>query len=182
MDLNSAAAGSTNVVTPGSDYDVTSSGTGIYNTADSCRFVYTQVTGNFDITVQVASISGGIPQYPQAGLMARNAGGSQPDVAITASPVGGYRFKHRDSAAVSTTQVQTPTSVNAAFPNVYLRLQRVGNLFNSYYSSNGTTWIMLGSVTLSTLPSSTPIYVGLAVASNSTSATTTAQFRGLTGV
>ena len=185
-DIGSPLAGSTATVTNDSAYNVTAGGTGIYNNADSFRFVYTQVTGNFDIAVQVTSLSAVTGAYAQAGLMARaTLDAASPDVAITASPSGGYRFKYRASASgAATTQTQTPASVNAERPSCrrVVRLTRVGNLFTTYYSTNGTTWTKLGSVTMTALSATTPIYVGMAVASNSATGTTTADFQNFTGV
>ena len=73
QDIGATNTGSTTTLADDSSYDVTAGGTGIYNNADSFRFVSTQVTGNFDIAVQVAGISdtGIAGTYPQAGLMAR---------------------------------------------------------------------------------------------------------------
>jgi regulation of enolase protein 1 (concanavalin A-like superfamily) len=106
---------------------------------------------------------------------------ASPDVAVTASPNSGYRFKYRAASGAATTQTQTASSISANFPAAWVRLTRVGNLFTSYYSVNGSTWTVLGSVTLTALPATTPIYVGLAVASNSATATTTADFQNWTG-
>ena len=164
-------------------YNITAGGTGIYNTADSFRFVYTQVTGNFDIAAQVSSVSAVTGAFAQAGLDARaTLDAASPDVGITASPSGGYRFKYRGASGAATTQTQTPTSVSAAFPAAWVRIKRVGNLFTSYYSTNGTTWTKLGSVTMTALSATSPIYVGMAVASNSATGTTTADFQNFTGV
>jgi regulation of enolase protein 1 (concanavalin A-like superfamily) len=181
-DIGAPLAGGTNTLTDDSAYDVTAGGTGIYGNADSFRFVYRQVTGDFDIAVQVTNLTIGVAgTYPQAGLLARaTLDAASPDVGITASPVGGYRFKHRDSSGAATTQTQT-SNVNATFPNVWLRMKRAGNVFTTYYSADGVTWTTMGTVTLTTLPASTPIYIGMAVASNTNSATSTASFRNFTG-
>jgi fibronectin type 3 domain-containing protein len=183
-DIGAPLAGSTSTITDDSAYDVTAGGTGIYANADSFRYIYTQVTGNFDVAVQVTNLTnpGVTGTYPQAGLLARaSLDPSSADVGITASTVGGYRFKHRDTTAAATTQTQTNSSISANFPSVWLRMTRVGNLFTTYYSTDGVHWTTMGSVTLTSLSATSPIYIGMAVASNTNSATSTASFRNFTG-
>jgi fibronectin type 3 domain-containing protein len=181
-DIGASPSGSTSVVNDGTDYDITAGGPGIYGTADGGRFVYKQVTGDFDIKVQVTSISAA-GTYPQAGLMARtDLSTGALDVAITASSTyvspGSYRFKYRNAPGAATTQTQG--GGQASFPNTWMRLTRVGNVFTTYFSSNGTTWTKLGSVTLSTAPPT--MLVGMVAASNNTTDTTTASFRNFSGV
>ncbi|MDB5911149.1 MAG: domain containing protein [Massilia sp.] len=181
-DIGATPSGSTTVINDGTDYDVTAGGPGIYGTADGGRFVYQQVTGNFDIKVQVTNITAA-GTYPQAGLMARtDLSTGAMDVAITASSTyvtaGSYRFKYRSAPGAATTQTQGGGQAN--FPNTWVRLTRVGNVFTSYVSSNGTTWTQLGTVTLSTAPST--MLVGMVAASNVTTSTTTASFRNFSGL
>lgn len=173
LDIGASPAGSTTVITPGSDYDMTAGGPAIYGTADGFRFDYEQITGNFDLKVRINSISvaGAIAQ---AGLMARaTLDASSPEVAVTASPASGYRFKYRTTTGGATTPANTIGT--CSYPNVWVRLQRVGNVLTGYFSTDGVTWTSTGSVTLA-LP--TTIYVGLAAASNDSTDLTTVQFRG----
>ena len=176
VDINMTPAGSTNVITDGKDYDVTAGGTGIYNTADGFRFVYEPLTGDFDVRVQIAGISavgGGV--YPQAGIAARGTlDAGSPTVALTASPTGGYRFKYRSTANGAVTQTQTGA---ATFPSVFIRMTRAGNVFTTYYSTDGATWTKYGTVTLAL---GATIDVGMAATSTTVAAQTTAQFRGFT--
>jgi hypothetical protein len=60
-------------------------------------------------------------------------------------------------------------------------LKRVGNVFTSYYSTDGVTWTQVGTVTLSAFLSLSPVYVGMAATSTSLGATTTAAFTNFTG-
>ncbi|MDB5299714.1 MAG: cell surface receptor domain protein, partial [Phycisphaerales bacterium] len=140
------------------------------------------VTGNFDIKVQVTNITAA-GTYPQAGLMARtDLSTGAMDVAITASSTyvspGSYRFKYRNAPGAATTQTQG--GGQASFPNTWVRLTRVGNVFTTYASSNGTTWTQIGTVTLSTAPPT--MLVGMVAASNVTTSTTTSSFRNFSGL
>jgi len=83
----------------------------------------------------------------------------------------GYRFTYRTSTGG--TSVATGSGA-ASFPNVWVRLTRVGNAFTGYMSSDGTNWTQVGTITIA-LPST--IFVGMAASAKSATATTTAQFR-----
>jgi len=176
VDINASQTGSTTVVNPGTDYDVTAGGPAIYNTADGFRFLYLQQTGNFDVKVRINSISfaGGIDQ---AGLMARTSlDPSSPEVSVTASPSNGYRFKYRTTQAGATNSLTTSAPTN--YPNVWLRLQRAGTLFTGYFSSDGVNWTSAGSITVAL---SDPLYLGLASAANVTTSTINVQLPFLPG-
>jgi len=177
-DINSTPAGSTTIVTPGKDYNVVAGGADIGGTtADGFRFLYEQATGDFDMKVQVNSLTQVIPNT-FAGLMARESltGGSRM-VFSGASASDGYRFNYRTDTDATGTFNKVGT---VSYPNVWVRLVRQGDTFTGYSSTDGTNWTQTGQVTLS-LP--TQVYVGIAVASHSTTQTTTAQLRNfnLTG-
>jgi hypothetical protein len=63
-------------------------------------------------------------------------------------------------------------STGSAVP-LWLKLKRVGNVFTTWYSSNGLGWTPLGTANL-TLP--TTIKAGLAVSANNNTALNTASF------
>ncbi len=172
MDIGASPAGSTTLVTPGSAYVVTAGGPGVTGNADGFRFLYTQQTGNFDVMVQVDSLTVA-GNFSTAGIMARSTTDTtSPNVYMSASPVN-YRFKSRST--VSGTEAITASSGTNSYPNVWVRLSRVGNLFTGYFSADGVTWTTLSSITLA-LP--TTLDLGLAVAANSLTQTTTAQLSG----
>ncbi len=171
VDIGATPSGSTTVVTPGSDFNVTAGGPGVAGTADGFRYIYQSQTGDFDVKVQVSSLSVA-GNYATAGILARTAlTTTSPDVYMSASPVN-YRFKERATDG-GVNNIATGGSVS--FPNAWVRLSRVGNVFTGYYSANGTSWTTLSSINLS-LP--TTLKLGLAVASNVTTTTTTATLRG----
>ncbi|HEV2688268.1 MAG TPA: hypothetical protein VGV35_06930, partial [Bryobacteraceae bacterium] len=174
-DINTSIAGSTTAVGT-NGYDVTAGGADIYGTADSFRFVYRQQTGDFDISVQVAALAN-TNIDSKAGLMARASLSAGDVMAFSGTTAAdGYRFTRRTSSGALT--LNTKSTDPVAFPNVWLRLQRVGNTLNAYHSTDGVNWTLTGSQTL-TLPAT--LYIGLAVTAHSTTATTTAQFRDFQG-
>ena len=172
-DVNATPAGSTTVVADGSAYDITAGGADVYGTSDGFRYAYRAVTGDFDVKVQVQSFAGPTATS-KAGLMARTSlDANSANVFSHVTPGGGYRFGRRATAGGTTTLVKTGTP---SFPNAWVRLTRVGNVFTGYYSADGVNWTQTSSAS-QTMPGT--VFLGMAVSANSTTQTATAQFRGL---
>jgi regulation of enolase protein 1 (concanavalin A-like superfamily) len=166
-------AGSTTVVSNGVDYNVSAGGTDIWNSSDSFRFVSRSVTGDFDMAVRVNALTY-VNDFTQAGLMARDG---------TAANARNFMVKYRARADARVTYRTTTggATVGAGtgavkVPNAWLRLQRTGNTFVGYASSNGTSWTEVARVTMS-LP--TTLQIGVAVCSRQQGTATSAQFRSL---
>jgi len=170
VDIGNPAIASTDIYT-GNGMNIRSAGSDIGGYNDQFNFDYQLRTGNFDVSVCLAGL--GLSEvWAQAGLMARaslNAG--SPFAAALATPgmVGDFFADRTATNGLAATAGSFP----ANYPNTWLRLNRVGNLFSGYGGYDGTNWTPLGSVTIS-MPSQ--IYLGLAVASHNTNEPTTAEF------
>ncbi len=170
-DIGATPAGSTTVVTPGSAFSIVAGGPGVSGTSDGFRYVFQSQTGNFDVQAQISSLTVA-GNFSTAGIMARSTlNANSANVYMASSPVND-RFKYRPTSGATTTIITGP---NVTFPNVWVRLTRVGNLFTGYTSTDGANWTAVSSISLN-LP--TTLYLGLAVASNDTTDTTTAQISG----
>lgn len=168
---NPTPSGSTQTIASGKDYNVTAGGGDIWANADSFRFVYKQITGDFDISVLVAGITATHATAP-AGLMARSTlTSSSANVIQRTDASSRYRFAYRTTTGGTTTATGSLVGTPGA---TWLRLKRVGNTFTGYSSSDGTNWTQTGTVSVN-LGSS--VFVGMATASKNPAATTTAQFR-----
>ncbi len=170
-------AGSSVTVTPNKDFNVSAGGNDVYANSDTFGYLYQQVTGDFDFAVQLSALSNP-SSLAKAGLMAREtlAANSRNAFVYATPSTGGYRFTSRGTTGGSTTAAGSGTST---FPNDWLRMQRVGNVFNGYRSSDGVNWTLVSSVTLNVGQS---IFVGMAAVSHTTTATVTAQFRNFTNL
>jgi hypothetical protein len=73
VDIGDILPGKTAEIKPGSDFDVKGYGRmfGLHFGSDEGRFVYARVTGDFEVTVQVAGIHNADQAYTEAGLMVR---------------------------------------------------------------------------------------------------------------
>jgi regulation of enolase protein 1 (concanavalin A-like superfamily) len=168
-------AGSTTVVAEASAYDVVAGGRDINGTADSFRFLAQRRTGDFDVKVRLQSLDPS-HAWAKAGLMAREdlSAGSRMVFTFATPNVNGYGQIYRGTAGGGTISKSAATTV--AYPNGWLRLRRVGDVFTGYRSTDGVNWTVISTVNLALSPT---VYFGLAVSSHNEAATTTARFRDL---
>jgi regulation of enolase protein 1 (concanavalin A-like superfamily) len=152
-------------------YTVTGAGTQIYGTADAFNYAYQPLSGDGTILARLVSLQGG-SGYVSAGVMIReslNAGSTNAKTADWASYHAIY-FDVRSTTGGSTSE---PASLGVT-PPYWVKVSRSGNTFSSYVSSDGVTWVQLG--TSQTISMAQNVYVGLAVTSGSSSTYATATF------
>ena len=178
VDISAVPAGSTTVVGADTAFDVTGGGGDINGAADRFRFVYREVTGDFDVRVRLQSLTH-THEWTKAGLMARqDLSSDSRNVFMLATPgENGFRISSRFSDGGTT--LVTGAGGAVSYPNTWLRLRRTGATFTGYRSSDGVNWFFVGSRTLS-LPER--VYFGMALTSHDTRATATAKFRDLSDV
>lgn len=170
-----------------SGYEVQAGGADVWGLQDQCHFAHLVCEDDFDIQVQLTSLEAA-HQYTKAGLMARESLDSDsahayfvvfPDNSPRNKNNGGYEFQYRsmkngDSAAIYPDDYTSePPLFPVNYPDTWLRLQRHGNEFLSWYSADGVEWIRFSSKVL-TLDKS--LLVGLAVTSHDASKSTMATF------
>ncbi len=171
--INENPAGSTTTITQNQDYTITAGGPGVSGTSDGFRYVFAAETGDFDVAVKVNSLTVA-GNFSTAGIMARDSlSANGANVYMSASPTN-FRFKYRLSDGA--TENVTAGSTALTYPNVYVRLKRVGSVFSGYSSTDGVIWTLMGQQTVATLQAT--CYLGLAVAANTTATTTTANLTG----
>ena len=170
-------------------FDMTAGGVDIWGVKDEFNFVYVERTGNFDLVSRIESLTAA-NQYTKAGIMAREdlTPGSRhiyfqvfPDNSPRNKNNGGYEFQYRivkDSSmkAIYPKSSEGTPEFPVAFPNTWIRLQRIRNEFTGYYSSDGRTWKVYTTYALE-LPSK--IYLGLAVTSHNANNSASAKFRNI---
>ncbi len=152
-------------------------GADIWNAADEFRFVYKPLSGNGWIVAYVESVANTDP-WAKAGVMIRETleTGST-FAAVYATPGNGCRYQGRlttDVAAVSDTSVATAEQIAMRTP-YWVKIERVGNAFNGYYSTDGTNWTGM-SWNPQTIAMASDAYVGLAVTSHSADVLASAEF------
>jgi hypothetical protein len=156
-------------------FDVYSDSIGAWGAYDEATFVYEQVTGPFDKEMRVEYVDPA-SQWARAGLIVRDvpnfgvnraaqtgSGSTTPpwdgvasryqkvhvQPVITAMGTAGaddYESNRRLDTGGQTDGPQT-VGHTPAYPNAWVRLQRVGQTFTKFASDDGVNWINLGSTT-----------------------------------
>ncbi len=169
-----------------SGFDVTAGGADIWGTRDEFHFSYQKLRSDFDISVQILSLSAA-NQYTKAGIMARVDSGDNsqhvyfqvfPDNSPRNKNNGGCEFQYRlakggEMKAIYPDPKTAGNQFDVTFPNTWIRLKRNGDIFESYTSTDNKTWKRY-STFLQKMPKE--LLVGLAVTSHNTTGATTAKF------
>ncbi|MCW5559622.1 MAG: lamin tail domain-containing protein, partial [Verrucomicrobiae bacterium] len=159
-------------------FDVTGGGTDIGGTRDQFQFASQTRTGNFDVQARLDDATVSDP-FLHAGLMARSSlEDGAPFASVFASSVQlGCFFESRSSANARAVTAAPRHGFPVNYPQTWLRLRRVGNVFTGFASVDGVQWTLLGTATLASAPGT--LFFGLAVASQNPGETTTVRFRDL---
>jgi hypothetical protein len=136
------------------DFDMISSGSDYWNNADGFHFAYEERTGDFDIVTQVAYIDRK-DNWTHGGLMARETltAGSRyvnvvVDPSLSQSGANLWEMNYRVDTDGAAAGVPGYTQVGPLpYPNVWVRLQRVGDVFTGYRGTNGVDWVKMAEVT-----------------------------------
>lgn len=136
----------------GTQITVKGGGADIWGTADAFHYYYTVKSGGFDVVVQVKDLQG--PDgWTKAELMAREGNddgagglvteaGSRHASNMTTRSAGQneIRAQYRFSTGGDSGEGVPSTTLRPSYPNTWLRLQRVGSVFNFFTSTDGKTW------------------------------------------
>jgi regulation of enolase protein 1 (concanavalin A-like superfamily) len=154
-------------------FTVTASGADVWGTADAFHFVYQPLSGNGTITARVDSVQETYV-WSKAGVMIRETlAPNSKHAFMLVSAARGLALQWRSATGGASSSVSGSTSA----PPRWVRLSRSGNTLTGFESADGTTWTQVSSQTIAM---ATDVFVGLAVASHSTSATTTSQIASVT--
>ena len=164
--LAGSAANSAGTIT------VRGAGVNIWGTSDQFQFAYQAVSGDFDIRVRAANFQATDP-WAKTGLMIRESlSATAKNAFMLLLGQQGVALQWRSLSSGATARVMGA----AVVAPVWIRLVRKGDVFSAYRSPTGTTWTLVGSVTIGM---SANAYVGLAVTSRDPGQTATASFSNL---
>jgi len=171
--LTSVAVGAVNpagsVVTcaPGA-VTVTAGGLDLASTADVLQLGYRTMTGDFEARVRVASLVGTnrLESVAKAILTARETTANNAaavNVFVTPLTPGDNTVSSSvRTVAAGATNTLGASIVGGSVPR-WMRIQRVGNVFTTATSTDGSTWVTLGSTNAALTPS---MIVGVGAASH----------------
>jgi hypothetical protein len=167
---------STAATETGGKMTLTGSGTDIWNNYDDFTYAFKSLSGDATIVAKVTSSGTGTNTWAKGGVMIRDSldGGSmQATMALTGGGGNGASFQYR--SATDGASANTDSGSVVALP-YWVKLERVGDTFNGYLSSDGNIWTILGSADV---VMSGPVYIGLCVSSHVTTEQRTFQFEGI---
>jgi regulation of enolase protein 1 (concanavalin A-like superfamily) len=159
--------------TIGPPITMTGAGADIWENSDQFHYAYKRLSGTGSITAQVVSMTN-THDSAKAGVMIRES--LEPGAAhamVDIQPMNEVQLIYRSpagavSTAVGQSDVNTP---------VWVKLTRNGNTMTGEYSTDGSTWQTLSTVTI---PMGLDVYIGLIVCSHDTAQTCVAEFSNVT--
>jgi regulation of enolase protein 1 (concanavalin A-like superfamily) len=154
-------------------FTLNGAGADVWGTADAFHFASQPWSGDLRIIARVISVQN-MQAWTKAGVMLREsltAGSAHASMFVSAAK--GLAFQRRVSAGATSVSTAGPLSGAPA----WVKIERIGATFNAYSSTDGVSWVLVGS---DTIPMDSTVYVGLAVSSHTTTATATAIFDQVT--
>ena len=163
-------AGSTSIAN--GVFTLTGAGADIWGTADAFHFTYQRLTGDGEIVARVAALSA-THVWHKVGVMIRNdlTPGSAHGLMLVSSGKG-LAFQRR----VAPNGVSTHTAGPLLTAPQWVRIARTGDVITASWSSDGSTWNVVGSDTIAMGPT---VYIGLANSSHNAGALGTATVDGV---
>ncbi len=151
----------------GSGSDINST----YGTVDEFHYVYQQLTGDATIVARVTSVEN-THEWAKGGVMIRESLADNARYAlISRRPDGQVQAQWRQTPNQDGTDSGTETGGSGT---KWLRLERTGNTFRAFYSTDGTNFTQLDNT--QTIAMTSTVYVGLAVTSHNDGSVCTAVF------
>ena len=149
------------------------SGAGIFGgTSDSFLFTQQTMSSDGQLIARITSMQN-TGTSARAGIMIRDTTATGAKYAFFGiSSDGTYRFQYRTKTGAST----TVTGGIGTFPNVWVKLTRVGSTISAYKSADGINWTLVGSKAV-TMGANAP--AGFSVGSGSTTTLGTSTFDNL---
>jgi hypothetical protein len=154
-------------------FTISAAGRDIWDRSDQFVYARRPMTGDVDVTVRVDAL-GSTHASAKAGVMIRTSlAANAAYVYALVTPGRGVMLQWRSTAGATAASGSAVRSIAAP---VWLRLSRRGTRITGHYSTNGTSWSSLGTVSLA-LPAT--FDAGMAVTSHDESVRTTARMSGM---
>ena len=150
---------------------IQASGADIWDPPDEFNFAYETLNGDGEIVARVVSLVN-TNEWAKAGVMIREqltANSKYADMVLTASKGAVFQYRTLTGGSSGPAGKGNPAIVAP----YWVKLVRAGNLFSGYISTDGQTWVLQKTVTISMASS---VYIGLAVTSHNDGVLTTAVF------
>jgi endonuclease/exonuclease/phosphatase family metal-dependent hydrolase len=155
-------------------FTIDGSGTDIWGTTDSFRYVYQPLNGDGAIVARVTAIENTSP-FAKAGVMIRETlNANSAHALLNLKPDGNLEFITRPITGGATDFLDSASQP----PPAWIKLTRVGSQVTASRSANGTTWTQIGSPI--TLAIANTAYIGLVVSAHDNTTLNTSTFDNVT--
>ncbi|HEX7261418.1 MAG TPA: hypothetical protein VF258_06350, partial [Luteolibacter sp.] len=159
----------------GGAYTVKGAGT-FGGTTDAFRYAYQSISADGSIVARVSSLQN-TGSGARIGVMIRDSlGGNSRMAALTVDGGGTWTWENRATTGGS---ISTTTGSSGTAPDLWVKLVRSGDTLTASSSTDGTNWTTIGSTTVTMAAN---CYIGLGVASGSTSTLNTSAMDNVTVV
>jgi hypothetical protein len=160
---------------------IVANGADIWGSADACRYVYREVTGDFEMSARIVSLKN-VHEWSKAGIMARQSiEANSQHTFINVTPEHGVKMIHRDTPGADTGPSDWEKNFEAP---IWVKLVRKDDEFSSFWSEDGKTWEpadVPGTPSTAPIVMTDPILVGIAVTSHLAGTLTTAVVDNIEG-
>jgi glucose/arabinose dehydrogenase/regulation of enolase protein 1 (concanavalin A-like superfamily) len=149
-------------------FTVHGGGNDIWGETDEFHYLHQSFSGDGEIVTRMSSQTN-TSDWAKSGVMIKeSATAGSKYVLLGVTPGHGITFQYNFNGDSG--------SAAYAFPNAWLKLKRVGDVFSGYTSTNGTDWTLVGETTLAMSSNAT---AGLAVSAHSGGALNTTVFENV---
>ncbi|MDF9745654.1 hypothetical protein [Natrinema salsiterrestre] len=167
---------------------VEGAGVDIWNRSDEGHFYFTDVSGDFDVAVEVDGLEDTDP-YAKAGLMLRESLDPEAkNVMIRRTPGHDTSVQWRPESGGESTSLTSEAGdgeseiSGGTIDASYQRLVRSGDTLAAYASADGDDWTLLADLSSDAIDLAESGYLGLAVTSHNAGTLCAAEFSELDGV
>ena len=170
-DLNIGSPGKTSgaVVNSNGTISVSGGGADIWNQTDSFNFDFQTLVGNGTVTARINSQTDS-NSSAKGGIMLREDLNSDSRYVLLALTPSNQVYLQARTATHTTPTFSKSTAATAG---VWLQLRRSGSSFAGYTSTNGTSWTLLGTVTI---PMVNDVFAGMCVTAHDNTMLSTCVF------
>ncbi len=165
----------------GGSITVQASGADIWGDYDELHYVYQKLNGNGSITARVNSIEPNVNTWSKAGVMVRDSLLPESKNFMTLVSKGnGVLYQWRSETGQASLNIPVGLRVSKTAP-YWVRISRSGNVFRSFISEDGVTWVAKESPDLADsgpveIEMPQEVYIGLALTSHADGSLVTAVF------
>jgi len=143
---------------------VSGAGVDLLNNPNWFRYTYQTLSGDVSIVARVESIINTDPWAKSGVSLYESLEASSKHVDCFLTPSNGIAFQVRSSTSGTSTLV----SEGGIYPPYWVKLERVGHVFNAYASPDGNTWTQVGES--ANVEMADRVHAGMVVTSHSPSA------------